>query len=108
MLASIANTFSNCFKIPELKSRILFTIMLLAVCRLTAFIVIPGIAFDMTGKRIGYGKGYYDRTLHHLEGEGKLVGFCYDFQLVDAIAGEPHDVLMDLLITDKRVIRPRD
>jgi len=71
-------------------------------------IVIPGIAFDMTGKRIGYGKGYYDRTLHHLEGGGKLVGFCYDFQLVDAIAGEPHDVLMDLLITDKRVIRPRD
>jgi 5-formyltetrahydrofolate cyclo-ligase len=72
------------------------------------FIVIPGIAFDATGKRIGYGKGYYDRTLHQLEGQGKLVGFCYDFQLVEAIAGEPHDVMMDLLITDKRVVRPRD
>jgi 5-formyltetrahydrofolate cyclo-ligase len=72
------------------------------------FIVIPGIAFDVTGKRIGYGKGYYDRTLHHLEGKGKLVGFCYDFQLVEAVAGEPHDVMMDLLITDKRVVRPRD
>lgn len=72
------------------------------------FIVIPGIAFDVTGKRIGYGKGYYDKTLHHLEGQGKLVAFCYDFQLVDAIAGEPHDVLMDLLITEKRVICPRD
>jgi 5-formyltetrahydrofolate cyclo-ligase len=71
-------------------------------------IVIPGIAFDITGRRIGYGKGYYDRTLHHLEGKGKLVGFCYDFQLVEAIAGEPHDVTMDMLITDKRVIRPRD
>lgn len=71
-------------------------------------IVIPGIAFDVTGKRIGYGKGYYDRSLHHLEGRGKLVGFCYDFQLVEAIAGEPHDVTMDLLITEKRVIRPRD
>ena len=43
MFRSIANTLGNCFKIPELKSRILFTIMLLAVCRLTAFIVIPGI-----------------------------------------------------------------
>jgi 5-formyltetrahydrofolate cyclo-ligase len=71
-------------------------------------IVIPGIAFDQTGKRIGYGKGYYDRALHHLEGQGKLVGFCYDFQMVTAIAGEPHDVMMDMVITDKRVIRPRD
>ncbi len=43
MFRSIANTLGNCFKIPELKSRILFTVMLLAVCRLTAFIVIPGI-----------------------------------------------------------------
>src|ERR1035437_5401897 len=43
MFRSIASTLGNCFKIPELKSRILFTVMLLAVCRLTAFIVIPGI-----------------------------------------------------------------
>jgi preprotein translocase subunit SecY len=43
MFRSILTTLGNCFKIPELKSRILFTIMLLAVCRLTAFIVIPGI-----------------------------------------------------------------
>ena len=43
MFRSITNTLANCFKIPELKSRILFTIALLAVCRLTAFIVIPGL-----------------------------------------------------------------
>jgi preprotein translocase subunit SecY len=43
MFRSFLTTFGNCFKIPELKSRILFTILLLAVCRLTAFIVIPGI-----------------------------------------------------------------
>lgn len=43
MFRSILNTLGNCFKIPELKSRILFTVLLLAVCRLTAFIVIPGI-----------------------------------------------------------------
>ena len=43
MFRSIVTTLGNCFKIPELKSRIGFTIMLLAVCRLTAFIVIPGI-----------------------------------------------------------------
>ncbi len=43
MFRNIISTLGNCFKIPELKSRILFTIGLLAVCRLTAFIVIPGI-----------------------------------------------------------------
>src|SRR6266487_1752953 len=43
MLASIANTFTNCFKIPELKSRILFTLAILAVCRLIAFVRIPGL-----------------------------------------------------------------
>jgi preprotein translocase subunit SecY len=43
MFRSIFNTFANCFKIPELKSRILFTLMLLGVCRLMAYIVIPGL-----------------------------------------------------------------
>ncbi|HXC97929.1 MAG TPA: preprotein translocase subunit SecY, partial [Verrucomicrobiae bacterium] len=43
MLASIVNTFVNCFKIPELKSRILFTLAVLAICRLTAYITMPGL-----------------------------------------------------------------
>lgn len=43
MFRSIVNTFSNCFKIPELKSRIIFTVVVLAICRLTAYIHIPGL-----------------------------------------------------------------
>src|SRR5436309_7015967 len=43
MLAAIANTFSNCFKIPELKSRIIFTLVVLAICRLEAVVRIPGV-----------------------------------------------------------------
>src|SRR6185295_7557021 len=43
MFKSIADTFSNCFKIPELKSRILFTLMLLAVCRIVAWVPVPGL-----------------------------------------------------------------
>src|SRR5688572_4474193 len=43
MLANIANTFVNCFKIPELKSRIVFTLIVLAVCRVAAMIPIPGL-----------------------------------------------------------------
>lgn len=68
-------------------------------------IVVPGVAFDPFGRRIGYGKGYYDRKLHRLEGSGKLVGFGYDFQLAEAIVGEPHDVTMDLIVTELRVVR---
>lgn len=71
-------------------------------------ILIPGVVFDSAGRRVGYGKGYYDKTLHSLEGSGRFVGFCYDFQVVDAIIDEPHDVKMDLLITEKRVLHPRD
>lgn len=67
--------------------------------------VVPGVAFDLYGRRIGYGKGYYDKALHHLEGSGRLVGFCFEIQLVEEIAGEPHDVTMDLVVTESRVVR---
>ena len=43
MLASIFNTFSNCFKIPELKSRIIFTLLLLCICRLISLVPVPGL-----------------------------------------------------------------
>jgi 5-formyltetrahydrofolate cyclo-ligase len=70
-------------------------------------VVIPGLVFDLSGKRVGYGKGYYDRALHELEGQGKLAAFCYDFQLIGEIVDEPHDVRMDTIFTEKRVVRPR-
>ena len=68
-------------------------------------IVVPGVAFDRSGRRIGYGKGYYDKSLHRLEGSGRLMGFCFDFQLFEEIVGEPHDVTMDLIVTEIRVVR---
>ena len=70
-------------------------------------IVVPGVAFDRCGRRIGYGKGFYDRSLHRLEGTGRLVGLCFDFQLVEEIAGEPHDVALDLIITERRIVPVR-
>jgi 5-formyltetrahydrofolate cyclo-ligase len=71
-------------------------------------IVVPGVAFDLQGHRIGYGKGFYDRTLHTLEGCGRLYGLCYDFQLIEEIAAIPHDVRMDGVVTEHRVIFPCD
>lgn len=66
--------------------------------------VVPGVFFDVAGNRGGYGKGYYDRLLHSCCKGSVLIGFCYDFQLVEAIAAEPHDVRMDMVITERRVI----
>jgi preprotein translocase subunit SecY len=62
MLAAIANTFANCFKIPELKSRIVFTLLLLGICRVIAYIPVPGLDasalrtyFDLNQNQLGGG-----------------------------------------------------
>ena len=61
-------------------------------------IVVPGVAFDRRGNRIGRGKGYYDRFLcQHLD--VKRIGICFDFQLVDEVPAEPFDIRMDEVIT---------
>lgn len=60
--------------------------------------VIPGVAFDHEGNRMGRGKGYYDRLLPHLTKAYKI-GICFDFQLVDGIECEAHDVKMDEVVS---------
>lgn len=61
-------------------------------------IVVPGVAFDANGNRLGRGKGYYDRFLcQHLE--VKRIGICFDFQFVDEVPSEPFDIRMDEVIT---------
>jgi len=68
-------------------------------------IVVPGVAFDIRGGRLGYGKGFYDRVLHRRMA-GRLVGLCYELQVVEHLPIETHDVLMDLVITERRIVRP--
>lgn len=69
-------------------------------------IVVPGVAFDVSGHRIGFGKGYYDRFLHSPSLKATLVGFCHDFQVTaDLIPADHHDIQMDMLITESRIIR---
>jgi len=68
-------------------------------------IVVPGVAFDLHGHRIGYGKGYYDRFLQHPGRTAHLIGLCHDFQLIDgAIPAEEHDFRMELIVSDRRII----
>lgn len=67
-------------------------------------VLVPGLAFDPRGHRIGYGKGYYDQLLPTLPNAFRLaVG--YDFQLVAEVPNLPHDVPVHAIVTDTRVLR---
>ena len=68
-------------------------------------VIIPGIVFDQNGHRIGYGYGYYDRFLKKLNKDVKKIGFAFEFQLVDKIPEEQHDVPVDIIITEKRSLK---
>lgn len=61
--------------------------------------VVPGVAFDARGHRLGRGKGYYDRLLPHLR--ALKVGICYPYQLLEEVPAEPFDVLMDAVISGR-------
>lgn len=61
--------------------------------------IIPGVAFDEQGFRLGRGGGYYDRLLAHPEFRGRKIGLCWDFQLLPSIPREPHDIVMDQVIS---------
>ena len=68
-------------------------------------VVIPGTGFDKKGNRLGYGGGYYDRLLADTEKEIPKAALAFEEQIVDDIPAEPHDMKMDIIVTDKRVIR---
>lgn len=69
-------------------------------------VVVPGIAFDKQGRRIGFGYGYYDRFLKNLRRETPLVGLAYELQMAERVSNNlKYDVSMDLVVTEKRVIR---
>lgn len=69
------------------------------------FVLIPGLAFDETGNRLGYGGGWYDRFSSKLRAGVKLAGLAYEEQVVRSLPAEPHDLRLDLIITDQRIIR---
>lgn len=70
------------------------------------FLLMPGLAFDLEGNRVGYGAGFYDRYLEENECKGLFkAGYAFDFQVVDTIRREEHDRQVDAVVTDQRVIR---
>ena len=62
-------------------------------------IIVPGVAFDRQGNRMGRGRGFYDRLLKTTPTAVK-VGLAFDFQMLDHIPVEPHDIRMNLVISE--------
>lgn len=65
-------------------------------------IIVPGLAFDRRGNRLGYGGGYYDRLL--AEFAAPKVALAFSAQIVDAIPTEAHDQRVDMIVTEREVI----
>ncbi len=66
-------------------------------------VVCPGTAFDLKGVRIGHGRGMYDRFLAVLS-DIKKAGVCFEFQIFEKLENEEYDILMDFIVTEKRII----
>ncbi|MBO4287277.1 MAG: 5-formyltetrahydrofolate cyclo-ligase [Kiritimatiellae bacterium] len=67
--------------------------------------VIPGLAFDKVGGRLGYGAGYYDRILKNASKAALRVGVCYDWQILDEpLPQDENDVRLDWVVSERRIV----
>lgn len=67
-------------------------------------VLVPGIAWDRRGYRVGYGGGFYDRTINSLYRNPMKIGLCYEFQLVSRIPTTAYDRPVETIVTEKRII----
>lgn len=68
-------------------------------------IIVPGVAFDPYGNRLGYGGGYYDIVLSRKNVNTKTIALAFEEQLVELLPTEEHDIKVDIIITEKKIIR---
>lgn len=66
-------------------------------------IIVPGVVFDEKGNRIGYGGGYYDRYLVEIQSKNNKLVLAYEFQVLDFIGEEKHDIKVDYIITEEKI-----
>lgn len=64
-------------------------------------VVLPAVAFDKAGNRLGRGKGFYDRTLKNFS--GKKIGICFEVALIDVVPTEEHDIRCDQIVTENNI-----
>jgi 5-formyltetrahydrofolate cyclo-ligase len=67
------------------------------------WVLVPGVAFDVAGRRLGYGGGYYDRLLALLSPQAPRVAGAFDLQVVAAAPAAPHDLIVDVIATETRL-----
>ncbi|EPZ51920.1 5-formyltetrahydrofolate cyclo-ligase [Bacteriovorax sp. BAL6_X] len=95
----IVQAFGKEFRVPKLSDPVIFP----------EVILVPGVAFDKNGHRLGRGKGYYDIYLDKLINIDKKkvikIGICFNQQLVSEVVFEDHDQAMDYIVTDREVIK---
>ena len=70
-------------------------------------VMVPGVAFDRRGGRMGHGKGYYDKLLEHARADTPLVALAFECQLFPEIPVQAHDIFMDKIITEANVYAGR-
>ncbi len=68
-------------------------------------VIVPGLAFDVDGNRLGRGRGFYDRFLAHPEFDGIACAFAFEEQLLETIPKGPLDLPVNMLVTDKKTRR---
>lgn len=67
-------------------------------------VLVPGVAFDLTGNRLGYGGGFYDRFLPTTKTDAVFVALAFELQIKEEVYPEPHDYPVPYVITEERVI----
>lgn len=67
-------------------------------------VLVPGLAFDPAGSRLGRGGGHYDRALGCLADRTARIGLAFEFQVVPALSRSPHDAVVDYVVTNARVL----
>lgn len=95
--AFVRNGYGICEPDPDFSNRVLEEKIDL--------VVVPGVVFDLLKYRIGYGAGYYDRFLPKLRHDCLSVGIAYDFQVVDSLPSDAYDIPLDMIITERRLIK---
>ncbi|HTR57995.1 MAG TPA: 5-formyltetrahydrofolate cyclo-ligase [Casimicrobiaceae bacterium] len=68
------------------------------------WVLVPGVAFDVRGHRVGYGGGYYDRLLPTLPRSAARVAGAFELQIVDEVPTAPHDFALDAIVTESRTV----
>ena len=69
-------------------------------------VIVPAVAYDINGFRLGYGGGFYDRVLENIREDAVTIGIAFDLQIFNKVPKEPHDAQLDYIITESRIIIP--